>query len=65
MGPTAALQLQLLRHTDPRSVPPNVSFFVDDLEEQWTYNDPFDLIYFRMMVGSITDWPRLLSQAYQ
>ncbi|KEZ39585.1 hypothetical protein SAPIO_CDS9496 [Scedosporium apiospermum] len=49
----------------PSFVPPNVSFFVDDLEEPWAYNDPFDFIYFRLMVGSITDWPRLLKQAYQ
>jgi len=63
MGLTVSLRL--LRHTDTLSVPPNVSFFVDDLEEPWAYNDPFDFIYFRLMVGSITDWPRLLKQAYQ
>lgn len=26
---------------------------------------PFDLIYLRMLTGSIKDWPKLFSQAYQ
>lgn len=47
------------------SVPPNVSFFVDDVEEDWTYNSPFDFIYLRAMTGSIHNWPKLFSQAYQ
>lgn len=47
------------------SVPPNVSFFVDDVEEEWTYTSPFDFIYLRAMTGSIRSWPKLFSQAYQ
>lgn len=47
------------------SVPPNVSFFVDDVEEEWTYTSPFDFIYLRAMTGSIRNWPKLFSQAYQ
>lgn len=47
------------------SVPPNVSFFVDDVEADWTYSHPFDFIYMRMMIGSISDWGRLFKQAYE
>lgn len=47
------------------SVPINVEFFVDDLELEWNYVRPFDLIYLRIMTGSIKDWPTLFRQAYQ
>ena len=46
------------------SVPPNVSFFVDDVEEEWTYTNPFDFIYLRAMTGSIRNWPKFFRQAY-
>lgn len=49
----------------PSFVPPNASFFVDDLEAEWTYTRPFDLIYMRAMTGSIRDWPKLFRQAYE
>lgn len=48
-----------------RSVPPNVEFFVDDLEEDWAFADDFDFIYARMLNGSIRDWPRFARQAYR
>jgi len=48
----------------PTSVPPNVSFEVDDMESDWVYASPFDYIHARYLAGSIKDWPRLVSQAY-
>ena len=47
------------------SVPPNVSFYVDDVEENWTYATKFDLVYIRMMTGSIANWPKLFKQSYE
>ncbi|KPA40415.1 methyltransferase protein [Fusarium langsethiae] len=49
----------------PTFVPPNVSFFIDDLEADWTYSKVFDFIYLRAMTGSIRDWPRLFNQAFK
>ncbi|CAM1509719.1 Fc.00g000540.m01.CDS01 [Cosmosporella sp. VM-42] len=46
-------------------VPPNLNFQVDDLEEPWTFNAKFDLIYSRMMTASFTDWPHFFKQAYE
>lgn len=46
-------------------MPPNVEFFVDDLESEWTFVSKFDFIYMRMLGGSIHDWPKLFEQAYQ
>lgn len=47
------------------SVPPNVSFYVDDLEEPWNYSQRFDLIYGRMLTGSLSDWPKFVKQSYE
>ncbi|KAK4041210.1 Phosphoethanolamine N-methyltransferase [Parachaetomium inaequale] len=51
--------------SQPSFVPLNVEFFVDDLELEWNYVTPFDLIYARYLTGSIKDWPRFYRQAYQ
>lgn len=40
-------------------------FYVDDLEDNWTFDEPFDFIYGRMLTGSIADWPKFLRQAYE
>ncbi|KAK1537482.1 hypothetical protein CPAR01_07595 [Colletotrichum paranaense] len=45
-------------------VPPNVTFEVDDIEEPWTFSLPFDYIHSRMMTSSISDWRRLLRNAF-
>jgi len=49
----------------PKFSPPNVSFYVDDLEEPWTYTDKFDLIYGRMLVGSLANWPKFMENAFE
>jgi hypothetical protein len=38
---------------------------VDDIEENWTWSTPFDLIHSRMMTGSVSDWPKLFASAYE
>ncbi|GAB1320927.1 hypothetical protein MFIFM68171_11137 [Madurella fahalii] len=50
----------------PTWVPPNVKFEIDDATVDWAYpNDHFDYIHMRYLIGSISDWPRLLRQAYR
>jgi hypothetical protein len=46
-------------------VPPNLSFQVDDLEDEWSYNNKFDFIFGRMLVGSIGDWPKFIRQSFE
>ncbi|KAJ3456392.1 hypothetical protein MRS44_016415 [Fusarium solani] len=36
--------------------PPNVNFYVDDLEDDWTFSSKFDFIFSRFMTGSIRNW---------
>ncbi|RYP67123.1 hypothetical protein DL769_005828 [Monosporascus sp. CRB-8-3] len=45
--------------------PPNLTFVIDDAEQEWTFApNSFDFIYMRYLLGSIQDWPRLFKQAY-
>lgn len=49
----------------PSFVPPNVQFEIDDLEEPWTFPQPFDFIFARMMVGSFANFPRFFEQSFK
>jgi trans-aconitate methyltransferase len=50
----------------PRWVPPNCKFVVDDAETDWLYtpDEAFDLIHGRALGGSIADWTRFYQQVY-
>ncbi|OAA65767.1 tam domain protein [Niveomyces insectorum RCEF 264] len=48
----------------PTFVPPNVKFEVDDVENEWVYEQPFTFIFSRYMAASIGDWPKLVQNAY-
>lgn len=37
---------------------------MDDIEDEWGYPRPFDFIFGRMLVGSISDWPKFMAQSY-
>ncbi|KAH7140352.1 S-adenosyl-L-methionine-dependent methyltransferase [Dactylonectria estremocensis] len=49
----------------PQVVPPNVTFYVDDLEESWDYSTKFDYIFARFLTGSIRDWPKFFRQSFE
>jgi hypothetical protein len=46
------------------SVPTNLSFEIDDLEEPWTFTKPFTYIHSRMMMLSFYDWPKFFQQSF-
>ena len=46
-------------------VPTNVNFEMDDIEQEWTHQAPFDYIHSRFLAGSISDWPKLIERCYQ
>ncbi|CCF45655.1 methyltransferase [Colletotrichum higginsianum] len=46
-------------------VPPNVKFEVDDVEESWTFSQPFDYIHSRLMTGSISNWEKYIRECYK
>jgi SAM-dependent methyltransferase len=63
--PNADVVANDLSPIQPRWVPPNVHFEIDDAEADWTYSQPFDFIHCRTMAGSIKDWPKLFRQCYE
>ncbi|KAF4807317.1 Secondary metabolism regulator LAE1 [Colletotrichum siamense] len=48
----------------PEFTAPNVRFEIDDLEEPWTWTEPFDYIHSRMMNSSISDWKAYIQKCY-
>ncbi|KAH6953751.1 S-adenosyl-L-methionine-dependent methyltransferase [Ilyonectria sp. MPI-CAGE-AT-0026] len=48
----------------PKWVPPNLEFQIDDMNQDWTFK-PFDLIHIRYLQGGIADWSNLYSQAFK
>lgn len=48
----------------PEWVPPNCTFVIDDIEEEWLYGYQFREIFCRDLLGSIADWKAFFRQAY-
>jgi len=48
----------------PKFVPPNVLFEIDDLEETWNFSKPFDFIFARMTVQFFGNPSRFFEQAF-
>jgi len=52
----------------PKWVPPNCQFYIEDAESEWIYGDygaTFDFIHTRGLAGSISDWVKLYKQMYK
>ncbi|KAL4971262.1 S-adenosyl-L-methionine-dependent methyltransferase [Aspergillus desertorum] len=63
--PSASVIGTDLSPVQPSFVPPNLEFQVDDFESEWTFRrDSFDLIHSRLLLASVSDYPRLLRQAW-
>lgn len=47
-------------------VPDNVRFEIDDVESKWVWRENyFDYIHSRFMIGSISNWERMIRKAYK
>lgn len=46
-------------------MPPNVKFFVEDVESPWIDDEMYDFIFVRHMLVSIADWPKLVKNVYE
>lgn len=46
-------------------MPPNLKFLIDDAEDLWLYDEPFDFIHARLMAGCFTHWANFFRRAYQ
>ncbi|KAF9768162.1 hypothetical protein IL306_014570 [Fusarium sp. DS 682] len=46
------------------SIPPNVKFEIDDIDDEWTYSEPFDYIHSRMMNVAVKNWPDYVRKVF-
>jgi SAM-dependent methyltransferase len=44
---------------------PNVFFQLDDARDEWTYDQPFDLVHLRGLSGAFQDWRHIYEQAFK
>ncbi|KAN0085261.1 S-adenosyl-L-methionine-dependent methyltransferase [Elaphomyces granulatus] len=63
--PAAAVVGNDLSPIQPRWVPPNVQFEVDDYEGDWNFVQEFDFIHGREMEGMVKDFDRLFAKSFQ
>ncbi|OCL06992.1 S-adenosyl-L-methionine-dependent methyltransferase [Glonium stellatum] len=49
----------------PRWVPPNVKFEIDNVENDWPNRRNYSFIHCRCMPCTISNWPRLVEQCYE
>ncbi|KAL5604910.1 hypothetical protein BROUX41_001760 [Berkeleyomyces rouxiae] len=63
--PNTQIQGNDLSPIQPKQVPPNVHFFVEDAEDEWGFAQPFDYIHTRCCLGSFKNFKRnIIQQAF-
>jgi hypothetical protein len=63
--PSASVIATDLSPIQPRNVPPNLQFLVDDFTAPWLYTkESFDFIHARSIYGCVADYPALYSEVY-
>ncbi|CAF3596232.1 unnamed protein product [Fusarium graminearum] len=53
------------RNNHANDVPANVQFELDDIDEDWTYSEPFDFVHSRFMNFSVQNWKSYLTKIYE
>jgi len=46
-------------------VQPNLSFEVDNVQNEWPPREPFDFVHLRSLYGSIFDWPAVYAECFK
>jgi len=49
----------------PRWVPPNVKFEIDNIEQEWTWPVKFDFVFGRYLMCALKDYSGVIEQAYE
>ena len=49
----------------PLSAPPNVFFELDDAQNEWAYNEPFEFIHMRDLFGAFSDWSTIYAKVFR
>ena len=54
-----------LSRIQPVWLPPNVEFFVDDVEDEWVQLSDFDYVHIRVVLSTLKDPRRVLTTAFE
>ncbi|KPA40777.1 methyltransferase [Fusarium langsethiae] len=49
----------------PAFVPPNLTFMIEDIEDDWNYSHSFDYIHSRFMSSALASWTDFLTKCYK
>ena len=49
----------------PPTAPPNVFFELDDAQNEWAYNEPFDFIHMRNLSGAFSNWSAIYAEVFK
>jgi hypothetical protein len=63
--PDAIIKGTDLSPIQPVWVPPNLRFEIDDYNKDWGYENAYDLIHVRELLGSIPNWVEFFKKAYK
>jgi len=64
--PSASVTGTDLSPTQPRWVPPNVKFEIEDFNDEWTFHPgSFDYIHLGCLLGCVDDCPKFYRQVYK
>ncbi|KAL0764473.1 hypothetical protein CaCOL14_013108 [Colletotrichum acutatum] len=67
-GPTSAISTSSFSQAKQliaNSTPPNVRFEIDDVEDTWTFSQPFDYIHSRVMTSSVKSWEDFIRKCFE
>ncbi|KAL1847841.1 hypothetical protein VTK73DRAFT_10251 [Phialemonium thermophilum] len=54
-----------LSRIQPVWLPPNVEFYVDDIEDEWIHSSDFDYVHLRVVCSTLRDPKKVLATAYR
>jgi SAM-dependent methyltransferase len=63
-NPSAIVTGTDLSPVQPSHAPSNCLFYVEDVEQDWNFDNDFDFIHSRMLVVALKDWPNFFQQAF-
>lgn len=54
-----------LSRIQPVWLPPNVEFFVDDVEDEWMQPSDFDYVHLRVLCVTLQDPRKVMAKAFE
>jgi hypothetical protein len=62
--PTAVVKGTDLSAIQPSWIPPNCQFEIDDYNKDYGFENSYDLVHTRELLGTVPDWVEFFKKAY-